>query len=197
MPSRTCAARSSFSRRRPRSGPASEPTELEPPSPRVVSIMPQRTSARSPHTPHGALKDASSSGCAHTPRTSSFVGSLVDEVWAWPNAHSGASDEGAARDGVAYIIPGTRSAHAPASATDLSRCFIANSPVLFNNHGQISAFNCSFGHSGNEAALQGEEEDHHRQRNKNRSGCQERGSGGVLALEECQTQRGGAHPAGR
>src|SRR5436190_201127 len=68
------AARSSFSRRRPRAGPISVPTALPPPSPRVTMMIPQRMPYLACHTPHGPMMLVSSSGWAHSPITLILTG---------------------------------------------------------------------------------------------------------------------------
>src|SRR5690606_14390005 len=55
-------------------GPASSPTEFDPPSPRVSMMIPHWTSYLSCHTPQGVVKPASSSGWAQMPMTSILFG---------------------------------------------------------------------------------------------------------------------------
>ncbi|WP_296138036.1 hypothetical protein [uncultured Tessaracoccus sp.] len=87
----------------------------------MAMMMPQRTSKRSPQTPHGVVKPASSSGWDHSAITSIFCRCDCVETSGAPNIG------GAGRTGSAPAVIGTISASVDNPASTAARFVIESS----------------------------------------------------------------------
>src|SRR5690606_36162015 len=101
--------------------PASLPTELDPPSPRVAMMMPHVTSYRSFQTPQGVVNPASSSGWAQMPITSIFPRGVSLEFTPSPISRRGDPSSAAASAVVGVTTIPAASSDASSGVTLLLR----------------------------------------------------------------------------